>query len=137
MTANAPTFIAAARHWDILPSAARTATPNDTILEGLPAADSNGLVIFLNLSAFTTAASLTVNVLGVDKVSGQQWVIATTGALTALGTYALCIHPNNPTQAMTAGVQKAQGQIPDVIQIQVVHGNGNSHTYSVGAHFTG
>lgn len=137
MTANAPTNIVAARHWDILPSAARSATPNDTVLEGINPGDSIGLVIVLDLTAFTTAASLTLNVLGVDRVSGKTWTIASTAAITANGTYALCIHPNNPTQAMTAGVQKAQGQIPDVVQIQVAHGNGNSHTYSVGAHFTG
>jgi hypothetical protein len=137
MAANPPVNIVGARHWDILPSAARTATPFDTILEGINAEDSAGLVVVLDLTAFTTAASLTLNVLGVDRVSGKTWTIASTAAITANGTYALCVHPNNPTQAMTNGVQKAQGQIPDVLQIQVVHGNGNSHTYSVGAHFTG
>lgn len=131
-----------ARSATILASGARTAPPNDQLVSGLNAGDSTGLVAVLDLTAFATAASLTLNVYGVDAPSGKRWLIASTGVLAAVGTYVLRIHPNNPTAAMSAlsggfAVQTQQGQIPDRVVFSVAHGNGNSQTYSLGAELTG
>src|ERR1700758_4441427 len=127
------------RSVQVLPSAPRSASPNDQLLFGSGVGDTDGIVVVLDLTAFATAASVTLNLLGVDQVSGKRWTIASTGALTAVGTYVLRVHPNDPTAAMSAlsggfAAQTQQGQIPDQIVLQVVHNNANSQTYSLGAH---
>lgn len=127
----------------LLPSAPRTAADNTKEVEHVADDGCTGVVVILDHTAFVTAASVTLNVYGVDRQSSKTWLIATTGALTpaAPATYALKIHPNNPTAAMSAvtngvAAQSAQGQIPAIVRYEVTHGNGNSQTYQLGAHYT-
>lgn len=122
------------RTWTAVPSAAYTAAPADQDILVDPTVA--GLVVTLDLTAFVTAASVGVTVLGVDETSGKTWTIATIVALTAVGTTACRIHPNNPTAAVSGGVQTQQGQIPPRIRIHVTQGNANSTTYSVGVNQT-
>lgn len=127
-------FQGTARSVTTTPSAAYTAAPADFDIVG--PADVSGLVVTLDVTAFVTAASVLVAVLGVDDVSGKTYPIGTMVALAAVGTTTLRIHPNNPTAAVTNGVQTQQGQIPPHIRIHVVQGNANSTTYSVGVNYT-
>jgi hypothetical protein len=142
--ANDQVYLAGSRDLTVMTPAARTATPNTVEVQGGNQDASSGLVVVLDVTAVTATPSLTVNIYGVDRGSGKTWLIATTGALAPGGaaTYTVKIHPNNPTSAMSAvsggaASQSVQGQVPNVVRFEVVHGNANSQTYELGAHYTG
>lgn len=122
------------RTWSAVRSGAYTSAPADQDI--LTETSTTGLIVTLDITAITTAANVGVTVLGVDETSGKTWTIATVVALTAVGTTTCRIHPNNPTAAVSGGIQTQQGQIPPRIRIHVTQGNANSTTYSVGVNQT-
>jgi hypothetical protein len=110
----------------VLPSAARIATVNVAVL----ASGFKGLVLVTDLTAFVTAASVTPKIRGVDPVSGKKWDILLGAAIVANGTQILKVYAG-----MTAAANLvASDVIPANIEIEITHGNANSHTYSVGIH---
>lgn len=119
-----------ARQATPVPSGAYAAAPAASDYQGFR--DVVGIAVTLDVTAITTAASVSVAVLGFDEASGKTWPIGATVALAAVGTVTLRIHPNNPTAAVVNGVQTQQGQVPPRIRVQVTQGNANSTTYSVG-----
>jgi hypothetical protein len=119
-----------ARQFVVASSAARTAAPADFDAVGFR--DITGIAVTLDVTAFTTAASVSVQVLGVDSTSGKTWVIGTIAALTAVGTTTMAVYPSIPTAAVSGGYQSQQGVLPDHIRFHVIQGNANSTTYSVG-----
>lgn len=127
--------LAGGRQLSWVKSAAYTAAPADIDMKA--PYDAAGFVAVVDLTALTTAASLQLVVQGFDPTSGKTWVIAQTTVISTVSTYVLRIHPNNPTAALTNGVQTQQGQIPPHIRLHLVQGNANSTTYSVGVGFTG
>lgn len=135
MTALTPAdFLGASRSLAAVPSAAYTAAPADVDIQG--PANATGIAVTLDLTALTTAASVTVSVLGVDAASGKSYPIGAMATVTTVSTVTLRVHPNNPTAAVSVGVQTQQGQLPPRIRIHVVQGNTNSTTYSVGVDYT-
>lgn len=98
----------------IYASAARTATP--AAVADNPGYDSNIRVV-VDLTAFVTAASLTVTIDVLDQLTNKWVNVATSAAITAVSTVGLL----------------AQG-IAGPYRVTVTHGNANSHTYSVTAH---
>lgn len=134
MTAPVEIDLMGARSAAVVKSAAFTAAPADTDLVGFR--DIAGIAVTLSVTAITTAASVLVQVLGVDSTSGTTFPIGSMVALTAVGETTLRIHPANPTAVDTGGVQVQQGQIPPRVRIHVVQGNANPTTYSVGVECT-
>ena len=113
---------------DIIASGARSTTTNsaDQVNAGV-----FGIVAVLNLTAFTTAASLTLKVQRKNADGTYSDIFTAPAAVTALGKYVYIV---------TSGVGAAGGQVdgtgnvglPGDWRISVVHGNANSHTYAVG-----
>lgn len=99
----------------IYPSAARTATPAAFIDN--PGYDTT-LRVVVDLTAFTTAASLTVTIDVLDQLTNKWVNVVSAAAITAVST---------------VGTALAVG-IAGPFRVTVTHGNANSHTYSVTAH---
>lgn len=108
-----------------LASAARTATTASADL-GNP--DARGVMIFLDLTAFVTAASLTLSIQGKDPASGKYVTLLSGAAVTTVSTNVYTVHP---AITETANVDAAV-PLPATWRVNVVHGNANSTTYSVG-----
>jgi hypothetical protein len=108
-----------------LASAARTATPTktDNVNYGY-----RGAVVVIDLTAFVTAASLTVTIQGKDPLSAKYYTILVSAAITSVSTTLLTVYP-----ALTAATNSvANAVLPRHWAIDCVHGNANSTTYSVG-----
>src|SRR3972149_1200436 len=73
----------------VLPSAARTA---DATVD-LTNYGAKGVVVVVDLTAFVTAASLTVTIQGYDSVSGKTWTILASAAIVAVSTVTLRVYP--------------------------------------------
>lgn len=108
----------------LLPSAARTTTQT---FDDLLAFNAKALEVILDLTAFTTAASLTVTIDLKDPNSGKYINILTGAAIVANGTQRLRISPHLAAVAN----QVANDHVPATFRITVTHGNANSHTYSL------
>ena len=108
-------------------SAARVATP--TAVE-LDMSTAHGLVLVVDCTVYPAAASVVVNVDGVDPTSGTSWTILDATAVTATGTSILRISPE-----MTASAGAiARDVVPSIIRVTPVHADTDSITYSVSAH---
>ncbi len=115
----------------VLVSAARTATT--------PSADqtgnnfARGAIVVLNLTAFVTAASLTMSIQVKNADATYTNICTAAAAITALGKVVLILDPliGAPTAEFN---QTTSGTLPREWRVNVVHGNGNSHTYSVGVY---
>lgn len=119
-------------HEIVLPSAARTTDQtvdfdlNPLWLPGklFP----RGIVVVTDLTAFVTAASLTVNIQGRDPTSDKTWTILASAAIIAVGTNVLKVGLALPVTANLS----SNDPIPPHLRIFADHGNANSHTYSIG-----
>lgn len=110
----------------ILASGARTTTqtlgPYTNSDEG---GEVRAIEALVNLTAFTTAASLTLSI--EEEIDGTWRQVIAATALTATGASRLRLGPDFP---VTANVS-ATGLVGARFRIVVTHGNANSHTYSV------
>lgn len=120
---------AVGRSKSVLASAARTATPDTEELE-LPAG-TRFVTLVIDVTAVTSTPSTTVTIAGVDRTSGKLFTIGTSAALAGTGTVTLKVGPG----LTAAGTTVYNDMVPPVIRITSTHGNANSMTYSVGAHF--
>lgn len=112
-----------------LASAARAASTNGPDQVNVTA---RGALVVLNLTAFVTAASvqLTVERKNADATYAQ---IAAAAALTAVNRSVVLIDPL--AGAEPAGIGDSVSLVlPRDWRVRVVHGNANSHTYSVTAY---
>lgn len=112
-----------------LASAARSATTNGPDQVNTSA---RGVVVVLDLTAFVTAASaqLTVERKNAD---GSYTAIASAPALTAVNRSVVLVDPFAGTEPAGVG-DSVSGVLPRDWRVRVVHGNANSHTYSVTAY---
>lgn len=116
--------------FDVLASAARTATTDST--DQANATGALGAVFILNLTAFTTAASLTLKLQRKNADGTYTDIFTAPAAITALGKYAYLVKMGIGASAAPFDGAGAKA-LPGDWRIEVVHGNGNSHTYSVAA----
>ena len=131
--ANAPNIFNGAT-WDrqrgntegtLLASAARVANADSAIQTNH---NARGVALFLNVSVWGGAGSLTVSIRGVDPVSAVAKTIAQFTAVTAADLFPLTLYPG-----ATAGAgQSISGVLPRTWWVRVSPADGTSHTYSVG-----
>lgn len=113
----------------VLPSAARTATPTITPLYYNNSGGSN-LVLVIDTTAVVSTPSTVVTVVGYDATSTKAWTILASAAITGTGTIVLRVG-----LAVTPAANLAvNDMLPTQWGVTAVHGNANSHTYSIGAH---
>jgi len=120
----------------LLASGARTTTQTldpasiagaSAVYAGTVAGDCEVLEVFCNLTAFTTAASLTLSVEFYDTASAAWVSVLAAAALTATGTKRLLIGP----ELVTAANAVLASLVWPRWRVVATHGNANSHTYSV------
>lgn len=110
----------------VLPSAARTATPDSFEFEA-PGVAYTGLHLVIDVTAVAATPSITVTVQGVDRVSGQVYTILESAAITAVSTTVLKVAP-----ALTAAANTvANDLLPPIFRITVTHADADSITYSI------
>ncbi|MFI9817578.1 hypothetical protein [Saccharothrix variisporea] len=124
--ANLTGLLAAPGPFAVLPSAARTASP-DTYEFDASRARANGLHLIIDVTAITATPSVTVTVQGVDRVSGKTYTILQSAAITATGTTVLKIGPGLTAAANLV----ANDLLPPVFRIVAAHGDADSATYSI------
>lgn len=125
------------RVFEVLPSAARTATPDSFEFSG-HGRNVSGLLAVLDVTAAAASSALTLSILGVDPISGKTWELLKN--VTPIGTVGA-----TPTRffrvrwgltAINADPSFAANDVlPPVFRIACTHGNANSLTYSVSGHF--
>ncbi|SRR6266536_6056452 len=120
----------AGRSVSLLPSTARTATPDTFEIQGT--GRSTALVVVVDVTAVVTAPSITVAVAGVDRLSGKTWPLVTSAAILLTGTTILRVAPG----LIAAANLTVSDILPPVVRVTVTHANSNSITYSVSAHVT-
>ena len=98
-------------------SAARTATPTAVIVS---TRNYTALRVILDATAVTSTPSVTVTVEVQDTVSGKWCTVLTSSAISTVSTNVLTL------------VQGIAGQV----RITCTHGNANSITYTVAAHWS-
>lgn len=126
--ANTIVTAIAGRSFTVLPSLARTATPNTLEYQNL--LQAVGIVLVTTVTAKTATPSITVNLYGVDPFSEVTWPILSSAAITDTGTTVLRVHPG-----ITAATnQAAADALPPNIRVEVVHADADSITYAVSAH---
>jgi hypothetical protein len=97
------------------------------VIDDLKSFNARSLSVVVDLTAFTTAASLTVSIDMKDPVSGKYIAVLTGALINANGTQRLRISPHLAAVAN----QVANDLCPATFRITVTHGNGNNHTYTV------
>lgn len=112
----------------VLPSAARTATPDTQEFEAL-GVDYSALYLIIDVTAVSLTPSITVKVSGVDRLSDKTYDILTSVAITATGTTVLHIGPG-----ITAAANTQEDQyLPPIFRVTSTHADADSITYSIGA----
>jgi hypothetical protein len=114
--------------FEVLPSAARTTTPDTQEFEIVGRGYGYaGLHLIIDVTAVTSTPSLVVTVSGVDRVSGKTYALLTSAAIATAVTTVLRVSPGaTPAANLAVG-----DNLPPVFRITVTHGNANSATYSV------
>ncbi len=108
----------------LLASASRTTTQNSG---NITVFNERGVNVYLNMTVVGTG-NVTVNILGVDPVSGGTYTILQGSAITTNSFNVYRVYP-----ALTAVANSvANDHLPRVIQINITANNANAATYSVG-----
>jgi hypothetical protein len=107
----------------VLASAARTATSTTT----LETKGALGCFVYVDVTVDPAAASVVANIDGYDSFADEAWTILDGGAMAAVGFFKYWIYPG---ATVTANVS-ANAWLPDKIQINMVHADADSITYSV------
>lgn len=129
---NAQTAVRQNTDITLLSSAARTAT---TASADVNSVNLRGITVVLNVTAASGTGGLTLKIQGKDPLSGNYVdLLSATTPVTAVGTYTYVVYPG----ASLAGgvIQVSSLPLPRIFRVQVVHGDGSSYTYSVGASLT-
>ena len=123
--------LASQREYVLLPSAARTATPNTQQI--IPSGTLyKGMTVVVDMTAVTATGTVTITIDAIDPASGKNINLLTSAALSTVATTVLKIHPDLPAAANVS----AQAMLPSRVQVTATHGNGVSMTYSIGAWFS-
>ncbi len=116
-------------YFEVLPSAARTATPDTQEFEITGRGyEYSGLHLIVDVTTVTATPSLVVTVDGVDRVSGKAYTLLTSAAIATAVTTVLRVSPGaTPAANLAVG-----DNIPPIFRITVTHADADSATYSVG-----
>lgn len=106
-------------------SAARTADPSDAVLE-VPIWAKRALIV-INSTAVTSTPSTTFNIRGRVPGTTTPYLILASAAVATVTVIQLNIGPGIAAVANLA----AQAGLPFELVVDPVHGNANSHTYTV------
>lgn len=109
----------------LLASGARNSTQTGSDIFNYDGWDA--VEVFLDLTTFTTAASIALRLERWDPAKAAYVSVLQTANLTAVGTTSLRWGPQIPDVANSSRA----GYLPQRWRIVVVHNNANSHTYSV------
>jgi len=105
----------------ILASAARTATAVATV-----ACESPEGLFFINVTAVSGTASITVTIAGLSP-EGAAYTILASAAITSTGLTVLRVSPQLTAAANTI----AKDMLPQALRVTSTHANADSITYSV------
>ena len=116
---------------EVYASAARTATPTTVKFDRERA---TAIYLRLDLTAFVTAASLTAKVFALDGSDNRLFEMLGATAVTANGTTVYLTGESVGINGATGGgvTTTRPHPLPQRMEIEITHGNGNSHTYSAG-----
>lgn len=134
MTIDYTTVNAGQQFVSLLPSAARTATPNQQQIAFN--GDVDALVIVVNVTAVAATGSVTVDIEGVDTQSQGTYPILTAtttdviNTTNGVGTYAFKVAQSIPA-AVSARGSSANDLVPPVVRVTLTHSAATSFTYSV------
>jgi hypothetical protein len=123
--------------FEILASAARTATPTIAVITSATLAVSTkamtNLQVIIDATAATATPVVQVALQAQDPVSSKWYdLIASIADITAVGTTVLSFGENTPVVANLGN----QGFIPDNIRLTLTHTDADSITYSVGLNYS-
>ena len=110
-------------------SAARTADPTDASIDTNRA---RAIAVVIDVTAVSATPSVVFNVRGDDPVSGKNWLLLDSAAITGTGTTVLKIGPGLTGSANAV----ANEHIPPKVLIDPVHADTDSITYSVAVHLS-
>lgn len=114
----------------VLPSAARTASVNNTgVVGALKNYEHKGVQVAIDMTAVTATGSIVFTIEGYDEVSGKWGTILASAAVTTVSTVFLTVYPG---VTETANVDAAT-ILPRTWRVKAVAANAVSMTYSVGA----
>lgn len=117
---------------EVLASLARTATPADVALTkenlGVTRDELINLHVIIDVTAINLTPSITVDLIAVDAVSGSEYTLLTSAAITTVSTNVIKIGKDTVDSANVS----AQTFIPKDVIVRVTHGDADSITYSVG-----
>lgn len=110
-----------------------TALASSARVAGINSADmtlynGRGITVVIDLTAFVTAASLTVTIQGKDPLSGKYYTLLVSTVIASVITTVMQVGPGLTASANLI----ANALVPRTYRISVAQGNGNSTTYSVG-----
>lgn len=86
-----------------------------------------GVIVVLDVTA-GAALSLTLSIKGKDTASDKYWNILSSVVVAGVGTTIYKVYPGITPVAN----QAVADLIPDIFQVEVVHGNATAATYTVG-----
>lgn len=114
-----------AQRIEVCPLLARTAT-HAVRIENFGGARYGRLVI--DVTAVADTPSVVVTIKAVEKVSGKESTVLASAAITGTGTTVLKVGPG-----LTAGANAVANDVmPPLIEIEAVHADTDSITYSMG-----
>jgi hypothetical protein len=120
------------RHYILLASAARTATPTiaDQVNNNINL-NVRGVLVTLKVTAVVSSPSIVLTIAAKDPATGDYEALLTATAVVGTGIHSYLVYPGIGVAAADM-TQVASYPLPPVWRVAVVHGNGDSITYSVG-----
>lgn len=130
MANNVVSLPANAPYFEVLPSAARTASPDtqEFRMDRRGGFQPVGLILTIDVTAVTATPAITVTISRVDPVSGKVAALLASTAIATAVTTVLRIDPNI-TPANNLAIKD---YVPPVFRVDAVHGDADSATYSIG-----
>lgn len=117
-------------HFTILPSAARTASPERV---RVPNGNGQALHVILDITAVQGAPAVQLHIEGYDRTSEKYYPLLSGEVENSPGTRVYRVGPG-----LDAVENETENDfVPEEVRIRVQHTNGDSITYSVGASVIG
>ncbi len=102
---------------------ASTNSPDETNVEG------RGVHVVIDVTSITDTPSVVPHIQGKDGLSGKYYDILVGNAIVATGTTVLKVYPGIVATPAVA----ASDMLPILWRVRMIHDDGDSITYSVGA----